>query len=271
MMKKDYVVISNERTANDENAFIEQFWTERWEQAANLPKADSIRTREEYQAMRPFLEQLPQNSRILDGGCGLGEWTVFLTTQGFQVVGFDLSQKTIERLQAALPQYHFAHGDIRQTPFADAEFDAYFSWGTFEHFENGLSDCFQEAFRILKPGGWLFVSVPFYNLRHLWHDLRPLHVWDELFDREHGYVAPLRFYQWRLTKTELQREFERHGFHCESVLPIGKSEGVHRMLHHDYRLQRGSAWHRRIYRLIFPLIPQNYACHMILGMGYKRT
>ena len=28
---------------------------------------------------------------------------------------------------------------IRKTGFADGYFDAYFSWGVFEHFENGLS------------------------------------------------------------------------------------------------------------------------------------
>ena len=47
-----------------------------------------------------------------------------------------------------------------------------------------------EEYRIMfiKPGGWLFVSVPFHN--------------------------------WRLTKAELRRELELHGFHVQTVTPV---------------------------------------------------
>jgi ubiquinone/menaquinone biosynthesis C-methylase UbiE len=110
------------------------------------------------------------------------------------VIGLDISKATIERLSEIFPDHNFIVGDIRSTGFDDESFDAYFSWGTFEHFEIGLGPCFKEANRILKKGGYLFVSVPFQNGRHLRKDRRELYMWDENFDRENGYVKEIRFY-----------------------------------------------------------------------------
>jgi SAM-dependent methyltransferase len=118
-------------------------------------------------------------------------------------------------------------GDIRSTGFPDATFDAYFSWGVFEHFESGLQDCVREAFRIVKPGGLLFVSVPLDNLRHaiLGSLARPRQAEDRL-----------RFYQWRLTRAELARELGIGGFEVLDVQPINKRQGVLRSLHHEFGL-----------------------------------
>ena len=117
--------------------------------------------------IRPFCEAVPAQPRILDGGCGLGEWTVFLGQQGFDVVGLDLSAEVVDRLKVRFPATQFVRGDIRHTGFEAESFDACFSWGAFEHFENGIGDCLDEAHRVLRPGGWLFISVPFDNWRHI--------------------------------------------------------------------------------------------------------
>ena len=149
-MRKDYAPISSNGTVEEEIHFVERFWTERWEAHSRLPRVEGVAQREEYKMMLPFLSSLPTGSRILDAGCGMGEWTVFLTNQGFEVVGLDVSERTISRLRGLLPTYHFVHGDIRRMDFATGSFDACFSWGVFEHFENGLGDCINEVHRILK-------------------------------------------------------------------------------------------------------------------------
>lgn len=138
-MKKDYVVVSGQQAVTDESAFVQDFWTKWRDNHANLPNTN-VAAKEGYLIMRSFLRTLPPGSRILDGGCGMGAWTVFLSNQGFDVVGLDISQRTIACLKESLPNYHFVCGDIRHTDLADASFDAYFSWGTFEHFEKGLEE-----------------------------------------------------------------------------------------------------------------------------------
>jgi len=157
-MKKDYVAVSPEEASVDESVFIEDFWSQRWDNGAHSQDPEAIYRKQEYRIMQPFLINLSPGSRILDGGCGMGVWTVFLANQGFDVVGLDISRHTIARLNELLPTHQFLCGDIRETQFPDASFDAYLSWGTFEHFEDGLGKCFREAKRILIPGG-VFVYI----------------------------------------------------------------------------------------------------------------
>src|SRR5262249_17010217 len=129
--------------------------------------------------MKPYLDRLPKGSRLLDGGCGTGEWTLYFQQKGFDVCGLDISRTTVEKLKSYFPDSRFVVGDIRKTDFPDNTFDAYYSWGAFEHFEIGLGPCLDEAYRVLKPGGWLFISVPLHNGRLVRKERKPLSVWDE--------------------------------------------------------------------------------------------
>ena len=216
----------------EENTFVENFWTKIWNQRdiTQYVKAD-ISNREEYRIIEPYIHRLAKGSRILDGGCGLGGWTIFLANLGFETIGIDISENTIQRLMERFPEMRFSTGDIRHLPFDDSYFDAYLSWGTFEHFESGLDLCFQEASRVLKKGGYLFLSVPFHNIRHWLRDKLPLHCVEPLYDRQHGYASSLHFYQWRLTKQELQQLFSMHGFEILFNRPTNKAEGMRRMLY----------------------------------------
>ncbi len=213
---------------------------------------------------------LRAGARLLDGGCGLGEWTAYYAGRGFETHGLDISRATVEQLKRQFPERTFTVGDIRSTGLPDASFDGYFSWGTFEHFEEGLSVCFREAARILKPGGWLFVSVPYDNPRHRRRDQGPLWLADAEFDPRLGYASPMRFYQWRLTRAEFQREFELHGFRVDRMQPIARDTGVHRALKDDWGVAPGSPAYRIAFPLLRRVVPAGYVGHMLIGVGQKR-
>lgn len=270
-MKKDYLAVTGAAADTDETGFVERYWTEVWKNRAAPPDLSALARREEYRIMRPFLATLAPGSRILDGGCGLGEWTVFLAQQGFETVGLDLSAEVVARLQSGFPAAGFVRGDIRQTGFADESFAAYLSWGAFEHFETGLGPCLEEARRILRPGGWLFISVPFQNWRHILRDARRLERWDEDFNPGTGYAQTHRFYQWRLTRPELQRELELHGFRAERITPISKLQGVGRWLQWDLPLFRlNSRPYFAARRLFSTVLPSSYVSHMLLAVAERR-
>ncbi len=271
-MKKDYISVANTESPNDESAFVEEFWTQIWNgyKMEWTSVIKEIESREEFKLMNPYMSNLPPKSRVLDGGCGLGKWTLYWSEKGFEVVGLDISKATIERLRESFPEHNFIVGDIQQTEFDNESFDAYFSWGTFEHFEIGLRPCFKEANRILKKGGYLFVSLPFQNGRHLRRDKHELSKWDENFDREKGYIKEMRFYQWRLTKPELQREFELSGFKVLKIEAIDKRHGLYRAIKHDLCMEPGTKAHKIMQRLLYPFVPKNYVAHMIMGIGQKR-
>jgi SAM-dependent methyltransferase len=52
-----------------------------------------------------------------------------------------------------------AVGDVRDLPFRDASFDAIYSMGTIEHFDE-TEHAVEEMARVLKPGGRAIVGVP---------------------------------------------------------------------------------------------------------------
>lgn len=268
-MKKDYIPVTETDTTLSETDFIDQFWTAIWNGIQPASLAGTIEQREQFQVMESFFSNLPPKSRILDGGCCLGEWTLYYASKDFQVVGLDISRTTIEKLNEFFPECIFKVGDIRKTEFEDNYFDLYFSWGTFEHFENGLGEPLREAWRILKPGWYLFITVPFQNGRHLRRDKRALQFWDEYYDKDKGYLSKMRFYQWRLTKPELQREFEINGFKTLKVEPIDKAQGLYRAIKHDLKINPDSKIGKIMRSVLYPFVSSNYVSHMLMGIAQK--
>ncbi|OEJ66072.1 class I SAM-dependent methyltransferase [Magnetovibrio blakemorei] len=262
-MRKDFMSIDDSH-GGDETTFIEKYWTDIWNRQGG-PKAEigKISSKDEYKVIKPFFDQLPKGARILDGGCGLGDWTAFFTQKGFDCVGLDLSRETVAKLHTIFPDVIFKPGDIRHTEFNDNSLDAYFSWGVFEHFEDGMRPCIDEALRILKPGGYLFISVPYDNLRHA---LRAAGDWSE---RKAANRHNRRFYQWRLTKGELRDELSAGGFDIHQVTTIHKRQGVLRFLHHEVKLSYSWYFTRGLSLTLAPIIPGGLMAHMILAVAQK--
>ena len=270
-MRKDYIPVTSDNSGLPDVVLVERHWTAIWQQNQADPAvlATRIAQREEYRLMSPYLKQLKPDDRILDAGCGLGEWTIFLSDQGYDVYGVDISRQTISWLNHQFPQYNFLSADIRHLSFPDRFFDAYFSWGVFEHFEEGLGGCINEAWRVLKLGGYLFISVPFHNWRHILRDARPLSRWGIGYDSQKGYSSPMRFYQWRLTIPELEQELAMRGFRVLKIRPISVQEGLRRALHHDFHLKHGSFANRAVGRLLHRISPRRWFGHMLMAIAQK--
>lgn len=248
----------------DEIAAIETQWTRIWEsQGGPQGRAERILQREEFKIMWPYIERLAKGARLLDGGCGMGDWVVWLTRAGYPTVGLDVSKVTIGKLQQMFPDMEFAVGDIRKTGLPSASFDAYFSWGTFEHFEEGFAAVVGEAYRVLKPGGLLFVSTPFDNLRHAVRAIL----------REPYRLPPqgqeTRFYQWRLTRSELATILARQGFAVETVRIIHKRQGLQRWLQHGLGLDPAGLPNKAIATAMAPVLPGVLVGHMILAIARR--
>jgi len=89
-------------------------------------------------------------------------------------------------------------------PFADATFDHILAFWLFEHVYD-ISTIAGEAYRVLKPGGKLLVSVPF---QHQYHgDNSPTGSYDDY---------------WRFTHTSLLKWWESAGFKCECLYALGE-------------------------------------------------
>jgi SAM-dependent methyltransferase len=210
--------------------------------------------------MRQYVDRLPRGARIVDGGCGLGEYVVYFHNRGFSTLGVDLSEKTISALRARFPAIGFVAGDIRALDLPSESVDAYLSWGVFEHFEAGPGACIAEARRVLKPDGLLFLTVPFDNVRHAVRGA---------FERVRSPLPGARFYQWRFTRAELARELTVGGFRVEYLQPISKREGLLRSLHFDFGMPFGWVATRALARMLHPAIPGGLIAHMLMAVARK--
>lgn len=107
-----------------------------------------------------FITKLPQNSMVLDVGCGPGNFSSFLLEHNFQVTGIDLSEKMISIAKQKVPGVTFLKQDMRMLKFKDQQFDGILAAYSLIHIESkDLPKTLQNFYRILKDGGYLQVIV----------------------------------------------------------------------------------------------------------------
>lgn len=138
----------------------EQFWDEKWEMSAKATFAAPPRHRSTVRITRRYL---PLGSRVLEGGCGLGDLVNALHTAGYAAAGIDYAPKVVQAINAHWPHLNVTEGDVRRVPCEDGYYDGYWSVGVIEHFPDGYNAIAREMQRVLRPGGYLFLSFPSFN------------------------------------------------------------------------------------------------------------
>lgn len=148
---------------------------------------------------------LPVGSAVLEGGCGCADKVYALKAAGYQAIGFDTAQKTLYRALEVCPDLNIAVGDIRNFPLTDGAMDGYWSLGVFEHFQEGMQAQWREASRVIRSGGYLFLTVPIMSpLRRLKARLNMYPAFTE--------VPAGRFYQYAYSTQAILRAAEANGF-----------------------------------------------------------
>ncbi len=110
--------------------------------------------------MEKLLEFMPEKQgSILDVACGKGATTRYLLNyyDSSQVVGINISEKQLETCQKNLPDCSFLRMDAADLQSEDATFNSIICVEAAFHFHT-RERFIQEAFRVLKPGGWLVLS-----------------------------------------------------------------------------------------------------------------
>jgi len=141
---------------------MDKIWDDVWA-ASDIEIEEKLRKAGDEELLPIFLKYLPKNDRILEAGCGLGKWVIYLRSRCYDIAGIDFAEetvKTVKKYNHALP---VEFGDVKKTRFDDNYFGAYISLGVVEHFLEGPDEALLEAKRILKNGGLLFITVPVFN------------------------------------------------------------------------------------------------------------
>lgn len=132
--------------------------------------------RQTYSDPRPSLEQrlcrsrlestvltvkanVAAGGRILDVGCGTGELSNRLAESGFRVTGVDLLDEMLEVGRQKGQTVEWLHAPFSDRIAEKRAFDAITSLGYLEYQERAGKELVRMK-RLLKPGGFLILSVP---------------------------------------------------------------------------------------------------------------
>lgn len=112
------------------------------------------------------LVRLPAGGRVLDAGCGNGDYTRLALQQGSPVWAFDLSPEMVasteRRLSAAgLAAEELQVANVLDIPYPDEMFDVVLCFAVIDHVpDEQRTEAVKELVRVLKPGGTLSINTP---------------------------------------------------------------------------------------------------------------
>ncbi len=116
---------------------------------------------------RLLLGELRQGDRVLDLGCGAGEFTAVAAQAGAQVIGVDVAQAALRRARARHPGL-----DLKLTPLdgplplEDNTIDLVWSSEVIEHVAD-TARWLSEIRRVLVPRGRLLLTTPNHTRLHM--------------------------------------------------------------------------------------------------------
>ncbi|MFT3718221.1 class I SAM-dependent methyltransferase [Pseudorhodoferax sp.] len=106
-------------------------------------------------------------ARIVEAGCGAAQLARALLARypEARVTGLEVDERQLAKNLAApaTPGLQFLHGGAQAMPLPDAAFDGALMLKSLHHVPVPLMDqALAEMARVLRPGGWLYVSEPVY-------------------------------------------------------------------------------------------------------------
>jgi SAM-dependent methyltransferase len=191
-----------------------KFWDAHW---GNNPSA-AFRPRS---FIIPVVKKFLRQGKILEAGCGRGDKVCLLQQAGYQALGVDYAPQAVERARQLRPDLDIRVADALQLPFSDEFFDGYLSLGVIEHFYQGYEPLLREMVRVLKPGGWAFVSFPFISPLRAAKIRRGVYpLWED------PATAPDNFYQFILSPRQVISDFQGLGLEVKYIVFHDATKGI---------------------------------------------
>lgn len=148
-----------------ENLEGDKYWDKYWNRIEMEKEIASFEKDFNY---RLYLKYLPKQGKILEAGCGLGRLLIPLHQMGYNIEGLDYSRDAIERIKKYDSNIKARVGDVLNLPYPNESFDAYISIGVFSWLLDKFSDGLNEARRVLKKDGLIFMAIPHIPLFSWW-------------------------------------------------------------------------------------------------------
>jgi pseudaminic acid biosynthesis-associated methylase len=83
---------------------------------------------------QPFLAGVPEDARILEVGCNVGNQLTVLREMGYrELYGIEIQKYALEQARSKLPDVHFTEASAFEIPYPDNYFDVVFTSGVLIH------------------------------------------------------------------------------------------------------------------------------------------
>lgn len=237
-----------------------QFWTNHW--MSRLSKdmyADTARLDMRKNLLGTLLlKELKSDGIHLEAGCGIGYWVSVLCHKGLRVEGIETAQDLVPLVNSVNPNLPVRYGDALAIDCPANYYDTYLSFGVVEHRQQGPEPFLLEANRVLKPGGKMIISVPYFGM------LRQLKNKLALYKRKE---PALPFFQYGFTEKEFLRLIRQAGFTIKTCIFLEP----HRLLLEEISFYRWLIHQRggRYVKKIAEILMSGRDGHMLLVIGEK--
>ncbi len=251
----------NARLAWHGEAANEEFWFSYWQQKLTKSYYEQLKTVKLDDSIlgKALLNELLPFQNIIEAGCGAGNYVEILNNYGYNnIQGIDYSQELMKHINNINPNLNVRWGDALNVESADCSFDGYLSFGVVEHNDFGPEPFLKEAYRILKPGGKIIITVPCVG---------PLRKLKALLGFYRDNINDLPFFQYGFQKEELASLLESNGFKVQD----SKYIELDRLIIEEFFLYRklsGFNFVRIIQKKLARLL-EGFDGHMLLITGRK--
>lgn len=110
--------------------------------------------------LHPWLKSLPGAGQVLDAGCGTGEQIRLIRELGHEVGGVEPAPAMRQKAIANNPSCVIVDGSVTAIPFDDDSFDGVVCIEVLRYLHrDDITKAYEEMFRVLRPGGRLFVTL----------------------------------------------------------------------------------------------------------------
>jgi len=112
--------------------------------------------------LKSYIQKHPRNAmRLLDVGCATGGFLSEAQSEGWKCLGVELSEYAVDIARGEFG-IHVLRGDIFHHDLKCDEFSLITMWHVLEHVIDPVATL-KQAYRLLEPGGMLFVELPNWN------------------------------------------------------------------------------------------------------------
>ncbi len=236
------------------------FWSGYWHDRVSPSYYESARRMDlrADELGRILLAEMPRQGVHLEAGCGAGYWVAALRAAGYDVEGIEYSRELVDLVNGVEPGLPVIYGDALAIDRPDNTYASYLSFGVVEHRPEGPEPFLREAFRVLRPGGALVITIPHFG---------PVRRLKARLGRYGANTPQSPFFQYGFTRDDFQRLVSQAGFEVDYTRPLS----VHRLMLEESGAYRWLNDHRgqRVWRRAADGMLDGRDGHMLLVAAHK--